>query len=67
MVKINSLSEPSGCLPIAGKSDGDDGIAGKDVREKQRICENEENKGTEKRVSFRIYEDAGFTRCRNLK
>jgi hypothetical protein len=50
-----------------GKLDSDDGIAEKDVRKKQRIYKSEKNENTEKRTSFRIYKDAGFTRYRNPK
>lgn len=45
MARANSLSGLLGFLPIAGKSGSDDGIAGRDVKEKQRMHESEENEG----------------------
>jgi hypothetical protein len=46
MARPDSLPRLLGCLPIAGKSGGDDGIAGQGVKEKQRMHESEENDGT---------------------
>lgn len=46
IARANNLSGLSGRLPIAGKSDGDNGIAGRDVKEKQRMHNSEDNEGT---------------------
>jgi hypothetical protein len=67
VIRINSLSELLDYLPITGKSGGDDEIAGKNVRKKQRIYKSEKNENIKEEVLFRIYEGAGSTRYRNLK
>ena len=65
MARANSLSGLSDCLPIVTKSDGYKRIAGKDIREMQRMYDSEENEGAfgeGEFASFCAYECLGCSR-----